>query len=224
MRQQAQRKARYQRLLARKKRLAGNKNKHRCESNNQRKLAAKITRSDQKIADIRVNFSHCASKRVVESARPIISLEDLKLKNMLAKSKPKRTASGRRFEKNNRRAKSGLSRSLQSVALSRLGTFIKYKAEDAGKAVVEVNPAYTSRTCHHCQSRNTSRPEQATFMCLNCGFMGNADENAAKVIAQRAVSYIKENKFADKAKSRKSIARRKKKVVDPPLVPELASG
>ena len=74
-------------------------------------------------------------------------------------------------------------RSLLNVALGRLGTFIKYKANDYGKAVVEVNPAYTSKTCHICQGRNTIRANQATLICLNgCGTF-NADENAAIVIA-----------------------------------------
>ncbi|GLS89000.1 hypothetical protein GCM10007916_00670 [Psychromonas marina] len=42
------------------------------------------------------------------------------------------------------------------------------------------------------------------------------------MIAQRAVSYIKESKFAEKAKPRKT-AIRKKKAVFPPLVGELPS-
>lgn len=224
LRKLAQKKAHYQRILARKKRLAGNKNHHRCETASQKKLAAKITRSDQKIADIRVYFAHRASKSVVSTARGIISLEDLKLKNMLKKAQPKRAKGGRGYLSNQRRAKSGLSRSLSQVALSRLGTFIAYKAADAGKSVIEVNPAYTSRTCHACQSRDTSRPHQALFVCRACGYTGNADENAAKVIAQRAVIIIKETAFAGKAKTPKRIVHRKKKVVHPPLVSELPSG
>ncbi len=156
-------------------------------------------------------------------AKPIISLEDLKLKNMTRKAKPKRDKSGRKFIKNNGRAKSGLNRSLLNVALSRLGTFITYKANDYSKAVVEVNPAYTSRTCHVCQGRNTVRANQATLICQNgCGTF-NADENAAIVIAQRAVPYIRASKFADKAKTRKKTAIRKKKAVSPPLGEELSS-
>lgn len=65
-------------------------------------------------------------------------------------------------------------------------------------------------------------PDQAALICLNgCGTF-NADKNAARVIAQRAVTYIKESKFADKAKTRKT-AIRKKKAVSPPLREELPS-
>lgn len=219
----ARKKAHYQRILARKKRLNENKNKHRCESDVQRKLADKISQLDHKTAHIRENFCHVTSKRIVQNAKPIISLEDLKLKSMTRKAKPKRDSFGRKFVKNNGRAKSGLNRSLLNVALGRLGNFIKYKANDYGKAVVEVNPAYTSRTCHVCQSRNTVRPTQAVLVCLNgCGVF-NADENAAIVIAQRAVSDIKERKFADNAKTRKKTAIRKKQADTPPLGRELSS-
>ena len=207
-----QKKAHYQRTVARKKRLNKNKNKHHCESNVQQKLANKISKLDNKTANIRENFCHTISKEMVQKAKPVISLEDLK---------PKRDKSGRKFIKNNARAKSGLNRSMLNVALGRLGAFITYKANDYGKAVVEVNPAYTSRTCHVCQRKHTIRPNQATLICLNgCGTF-NADENAAKVIAQRAVPYIKESKFADKAKTRKKVAIRKKKALSPPLGEEL---
>lgn len=218
----AKKKAHYQRILARKKRLNKNKNKHRCESNVQQKLANKIAKLDNKTANIRENFCHTISKEIVLKAKAIISLEDLKLKNMTRKSKPKRDASGRNFTKNNARAKSGLNRSLLNVALGRLGIFITYKANDLGKAVVHIDPAYTSKTCHVCQGKNTVRPNQATIICLNgCGTF-NADENAAIVIAQRAVSYIKESKFAEKAKPRKTAIRKKKAEISP-LVGELPS-
>lgn len=79
------------------------------------------------------NFCHTISKVIVLKAKPIISLEDLKLKNMTRKGKPKRDKSGHKFVKNNARAKSGLNRSILNVALGKLGAFITYKANDYGK-------------------------------------------------------------------------------------------
>ena len=217
-------KAHYQRILARKKRLNKNKNTYRCESKVQQKLADNICKLGNKTANIRENFCHTISKEIAVQAKPIISLEDLTLANMTRKAKPKRDKSGRQFIKNNGRAKSGLNRSLLNVALGRLGTFIKYKANDYGKAIVEINPAHTSRTCHACRKKHTVRPNQATLICLDgCGTF-NADENAAIVIAQRAVPYIQESKFTDKVKTRQKTAiRKKKKAVPPPLVGELSS-
>lgn len=222
LRKQAKRKARYQRILARKRRLNGNKNTRCCESKRQQHLADKITRAGRKIADVRKYFAHRASKQVVREAKPIIGLEDLNLKGMVKRAKKKQE--GRKFIKNNARAKSGLNRSLHNVALGRLSHFIKYKAEDYGKAVVEVWAGHSSRTHHACQGRHTERPDQATLICHDCGTIENADENASKVIAQRTVIYIKEKAFADQAKSRKKrVTVRRKKAETPPLVYELAS-
>jgi transposase len=218
----AQKKARYQRILARKKRQNNNKNTKGIESKEQQKLADKIANFDAKTARIRHDFLHQTSKEVVLSAKPIIALEALTLKNMTRRAKPKRGAYGRGYARNNARAKSGLNRTLLNVALGKLGDFIKYKANDHGKAVVEVNPAGTSQTCHVCGKKNTIRPQQDTLICLNgCGAF-HADDNASIVIAQRAVPYIQESTFAQKAKTHKKTAIRKK-VVSPPLGNELAS-
>lgn len=222
LRQIARKKARYQRILAAKKRRNGNKNTKRVESNEQQKLADKIANFDVKATQIRHDFLHQTSKEVVLAAKPIIALEALTLKNMTKRAKPKRGKHGRGYVRNRARAKSGLNRSLLNISLGKLGDFIKYKANDYGKAVVEVNPAGTSQACHVCKEKKTIRPQQETLICLNgCGTF-HADDNASIVVAQRAVPYIQESKFAQKAKTRKKTVIRKK-AVSPPLGSELAS-
>jgi putative transposase len=77
---------------------------------------------------------------------------------------------------------------LHSWAFAQLGAFLAYKAQVAGAAFVEVDPAYTSQTCHACgwvDKRN--RRSQSEFECGRCGFVGHADHNAALVIAARGV-------------------------------------
>ena len=76
---------------------------------------------------------------------------------------------------------------LHSWAFAQLGVFLAYKAVLAGVLLVSVDPRNTSRTCAECghiDKRN--RPNQSTFLCLACGHAGNADLNAARVIAGRA--------------------------------------
>ena len=75
---------------------------------------------------------------------------------------------------------------LHSWAFAQLGGFLAYKARIAGVAFVEVDPAYTSQTCHRCglvAKRN--RRSQSEFECDRCGFVGHADHNAAINIAAR---------------------------------------
>jgi IS605 OrfB family transposase len=77
---------------------------------------------------------------------------------------------------------------LHSWAFAQLGGFLGYKAQAAGVAFVEVDPAYTSQTCNVCgwvDKRN--RLSQSEFECGRCGFVGHADHNAAIVVAARGV-------------------------------------
>jgi putative transposase len=77
---------------------------------------------------------------------------------------------------------------------AKLHAQIRYKAKERGIPLEEapiptpdVNPAYTSQTCHACGERGT-RPDQATFRCMNpeCWVSEyQADMNAALNIADR---------------------------------------
>jgi putative transposase len=69
---------------------------------------------------------------------------------------------------------------------AQLGSFLAYKARQAGVAFIQVDPAYTSRTCSACGwVDKKNRRTQAVFECGRCGFVGHADHNAAINIAVR---------------------------------------
>ncbi len=77
---------------------------------------------------------------------------------------------------------------LYSWAFAQLGSFLAYKALQAGVAFVEVDPAYTSQTCSACGwVDKKNRRCQAVFDCVRCGFVGHADHNRAINIATRGV-------------------------------------
>jgi len=64
----------------------------------------------------------------------------------------------------------------------------EYKAEAAGIAVKQVEPAYTSKRCAECGSiADKNRPSRNDFQCHKCGSEANADYNAAKNIGLRYV-------------------------------------
>jgi putative transposase len=76
-----------------------------------------------------------------------------------------------------------------SWAFFQLRQCVAYKAAAAGVAVHLVNLRDTSRTCSHCgHCEKANRQSQAEFSCRNpeCGFITNADWNAALNIARKA--------------------------------------
>lgn len=71
-----------------------------------------------------------------------------------------------------------------SWAFAQLGTFLAYKAEQAGVPLVQVDPAYTSQRCTVCgHTSRKNRTCQAVFSCQQCGFVEHADLVGADNIA-----------------------------------------
>lgn len=172
---------RYQRRLAKQKK----------GSNRRYKTKKKIASCHQKIANIRKDFCHKASRKIVDNPQTkIIVLEDLRTKSMTAKPKAKQTNNGK-WEKNGANAKAVLNRSILDKGWHQLESFIKYKSYRAGKAWFKV-PAYqTSQECAACSHTHPdNRRSQDKFHCEGCGHIDNADHNAAEVIKKRAINLI----------------------------------
>jgi putative transposase len=135
-----------------------------------RRLLQKRRRKEARFA---ADLNHQISKRIVAEAQRTgrgIAVEQLGgIRARVRLRKPQRAA-------------------VHSWAFAQLGGFVGYKAQAAGVTFVEVDPAYTSQTCHACgwvDKRN--RRSQAVFECGRCGFVGHADHNAAINIAQRGI-------------------------------------
>lgn len=78
---------------------------------------------------------------------------------------------------------------LSNWPFHQLGTFISYKARQAGVPFLQVDPAYTSQTCPNPWCGHVSRgnrPTRGTFCCVACGLAGLADDIAAVNVRQRA--------------------------------------
>lgn len=59
--------------------------------------------------------------------------------------------------------------------------FVSYKAEEAGRKYIEVNPAYTSQDCSSCGHRNheLSDVKIREFKCSKCDLQIHRDFNAS---------------------------------------------
>jgi putative transposase len=63
---------------------------------------------------------------------------------------------------------------------------LRYKAAEAGRRLVAVDPKYTSQICSQCGFKHPdNRKTQAHFACLSCGYQDHADHNAAVNISAR---------------------------------------
>ena len=83
-------------------------------------------------------------------------------------------------------SKGNLARQILDCSWSEWFRQLSYKAAEAGRTVIAVDPKYTSQTCPLCGfvSRE-NRKTQADFACISCGHMDNADHNGAVNIMAR---------------------------------------
>ncbi|MEO3883869.1 transposase [Nonomuraea sp. B5E05] len=127
-----------------------------------------------KVRRQRLDGAHKAALALVR-AYDVIVHEDLRIANMTRSASGTIEAPGR-----NVAAKSGLNRSILDAGWGVFLTILSYKAESAGRKLIAVNPAGTSRTCArcgHCAKEN--HVTQADFTCTACGHTAHADVNAA---------------------------------------------
>lgn len=150
-----------------------------------------IAKSYEKISNIRKDFSHKTSRKIVDGEAKVIVLESLQTKNMTAKPKPKVDAKSKKYLRNNRSSKAGLNKAILDKGWHQFEVFLKYKAHRAGKACYKISAHYTSQECADCgHTHPNNRKTQELFLCESCGHTDNADHNAAEVIKKRAIKLI----------------------------------
>lgn len=128
----------------------------------QRKKARKtVARVHERICNRRHNFAHQQARKLVDQFG-LIAVEDLYVKGMIQ----------------NR----CLSKSISDAAWSKFRQCLSHKAEEAGRILVAVNPAYTSQDCSACGHRLRKTLSMRQHVCPCCGLDMNRDENAARNI------------------------------------------
>ncbi|GGP05790.1 transposase [Nonomuraea glycinis] len=153
-----------QRDLARKKR----------GSQRRRKQVARVAALHAKVRRQRLDGAHKAALALVR-AYDVIAHEDLRITNMTRSASGTVEQPGRNVAQ-----KSGLNRSILDAGWGVFLTILSHKAESAGRKLIAVNPAHTSRTCARCgHCAKDNRLTQAEFACTACGHAAHADVNAA---------------------------------------------
>jgi putative transposase len=134
------------------------------------------------IANQRKDFHHKQARDLV-ARYDLLVVEDLQIANMLRRAKPVADPDNPgQYVANGARAKSGLSRSISDAGWGRFISILRAKAEEAGRAWIEVDPRHTSDRCEKCgHAAPENRVTQAEFRCAACGHGPiQADEHAAR--------------------------------------------
>ncbi len=146
-------------------------------SQNWKKHNRKVQKLHHHIANIRHDYLHKITTSISKS-HAMIACEDLKVANM------SKSASGSMDKKGrNVKAKSGLNKSILDQGWGMALNMLEYKQQWQGGLLIKVNPRFTSQTCFECKHvAKGNRRTQAKFECVECGYIANADVNAARNI------------------------------------------
>jgi putative transposase len=135
-----------------------------------RKAHQKVWRS---ITNRRSDFAHKLSRQMVNRFG-IICVEDLKIKQMM--------------DGNFR----SMNRSIADAAWGQFLFFTSYKAAEAGRVFVEVDPRGTSQECSQCGAKVPKDLSVRIHDCPNCGFVTHRDHNSGLNILRRGLSSLSE--------------------------------
>jgi putative transposase len=132
-------------------------------SNRRRKAVLLLRRAHAHVRNQRADFHHKISRWLVNNYG-LIAVEDLNVKGL---------ASGM------------LAKSVNDAGWSNFFNMLTYKAEDAGRALIKVNPSGTSQTCV-CGADVPKTLKQRLHACSVCGLSAPRDCVSAQVILARA--------------------------------------
>jgi putative transposase len=169
-------------------------------SKRRHKKAAKLAKHHHKIANQRRDFHHKVAKSLVDKYE-VVAHEDLKIKNMSARSKP-REGQHNSYLPNGQSAKSGLNKSILDAGWGQFLLILAVKASRAGRLTLAVNPNGTSQVCSSCDAKVTKLLSDRWHSCPHCGCELDRDHNAAINIKKRAVGHPVLNALKSKSPKR----------------------
>lgn len=143
-------------------------------------LNRRIGRLHQRIARQRKKFHFETAKRVLQKAS-VVFVEDLAVKNMSKRCKPKQDEEGN-YVANGQSRKSGLNKSIADAGWAQFIDILNFKAESAGGKVVKVNPKNTSQVCSNCLNVVPKTLKDRWHFCDSCNLSIDRDTNSAILI------------------------------------------
>jgi putative transposase len=155
-----------QQVLARKKR----------GSRRRTKAKRSVSKAHRKVSNQRADFLHKESRKLVNTYGLIV-FEELAPANMSRRAKPKQDENGT-YLPNGGSAKSGLNKSINDAGWGQFVSMCSYKAANAGRTLLTINPKYTSQMCSGCGTVKKKELSERWHSC-ECGTELDRDHNAA---------------------------------------------
>jgi len=142
------------------------------KGSSERKKAKKVVAHiHEKIVNKRRDFAHKASRAIVNNYQ-VIAFEKLNIKQMRENG----------FK--------NIRKSIGDVAWNRFMEFTHYKAVEAGREFVQVDPRNTTKMCSRCRQLVEKKLSDRIHKCPYCGLTLDRDINAAINILARGLSCL----------------------------------
>jgi len=144
-------------------------------SNRRERIRLKVAKLKAKLRDIRKDFLHKLSTKVVNENQ-VIALEDLNVSGLLKNRK--------------------LSRAISQAGWREFRTMCEAKSDKFGREFVVISRwEPTSQVCSECGYRwGKLDLKVREVVCMNCGTLHDRDDNASKNIEQVGVGHIHDSK------------------------------
>lgn len=131
------------------------------EPDKARTISKAIAKCYTKTNNRRKDYNHKLSRSIV-NRYDVICCEDFKPSEITCKI-------------------NNINKRIYDIAVGQLISQLKYKAENAGKIVVMVNPAYTTQECSQCGAIQKLKLSERVYNC-QCGLTLDRDQNASRNI------------------------------------------
>jgi len=144
----------------------------------------KLAKKHEKISNRRKDFLHKTSSKLISENQTII-IEDLAIKNLSKRYKPKQGEDGK-YLPNGQAAKSGLNRRISDVGWGMFVDMLTYKADWYGVNLIKIGRFEpSSKRCSNCKAINKDLTlKDRVWSCVECGITHDRDINAAINIKQ----------------------------------------
>jgi putative transposase len=146
-------------------------------SHRRAKAKRQLAKLHRKIKNQRKDFLHKESRKLVNTYGTI-SFENLNISGMTRRPQPKQDETTKEYLANGAAAKAGLNKSILDAGWYQFQQYCTYKAEEAGRSVVLVDPKNTSQRCHNC-GRIVRKTLADRWHSCECGTELHRDHNAA---------------------------------------------